>query len=325
MRLLKEFFSQLASPASYEKQIGFFIPTGAVHTLGTQNYVKLISENHAFIQSMVAIPIGDFQHATLDIPFLMDANTDIDKTTLVEVIGDQPWCLNIGRTNVPNKIIIATTKDMLDNARKWIDYTLPELYAANIEDQLDVTTLQKMTPRRLDRPVLTAASTAYVANLCTRASYAKVTTTGQVQTSKQTRMRKLQPDDVSFAESEFPPLKKDTNKKNPSNPNTSQPTPKAAAPATTASELPPYDYKAEMDRRAKEIENTLRPQFERLFSQLEQKIDALVQAREDQEKVNVNYSRQLDFLVEAVTKLIQNPINQLHNNTQSLCSGDGRL
>ncbi len=53
MRLLKEFFSQLASPTNYEKQIGFFIPTGAVHTIGTQNYAKLISDNHTFIQSVV--------------------------------------------------------------------------------------------------------------------------------------------------------------------------------------------------------------------------------------------------------------------------------
>jgi len=42
--LLKEFFSQLASPANYKKQIGFFIPTGAAHTLGPQNYAKLISK-----------------------------------------------------------------------------------------------------------------------------------------------------------------------------------------------------------------------------------------------------------------------------------------
>jgi len=49
MRLLKEFFTQLALPASYEKQIEFFIPTSTVHTLGAQNYAKLISENQAFI------------------------------------------------------------------------------------------------------------------------------------------------------------------------------------------------------------------------------------------------------------------------------------
>jgi len=41
-RLLKDFYSQLASLASYEKQVGIFIPTGAVHLLGATNFANLI-------------------------------------------------------------------------------------------------------------------------------------------------------------------------------------------------------------------------------------------------------------------------------------------
>jgi len=88
-KLLKEFYTQLGSPTHYEKQIGVFVPTGAVHSLGSANYAKLLSDNNAFLQSIITIPIGNFVHETLDIPFCTEANTDIDQTTLLDVLMEQ--------------------------------------------------------------------------------------------------------------------------------------------------------------------------------------------------------------------------------------------
>jgi len=82
--------------------------------------------------------------------------------------------------------------------------------------------------------------------------------------------------------------------------------------------------KAELERHTKEIENNLKPQIECLFKQLDQKIDALVQAKEDQDQVNINVSNQLDFLVDTMKKLLNNSANQTPPTTQSLCSGGGR-
>jgi len=96
--LLHEFFLQMALPASYKKQIGLFIPTGAVHILGMANYVKLICDNNAFLQSVMSILVSNFQHVTLEIPFLTDKNMDIAQTTLLDTIKDQPWCLNVEHT-----------------------------------------------------------------------------------------------------------------------------------------------------------------------------------------------------------------------------------
>jgi len=323
-RLLKEFFSQLASPTNYEKQIGFFIPTGAAQTLGTQNYAKLISENHAFTTSVITIPVGDFQHATLDIPFSVDQNTDIDQVTLQDVLNDQPWCLHAEKTTIPNKVIITTTKEHLETARRWIDQTLVNLYEDHIEPTLDVTTLKrKMFPRRLDIPLQTAASMAYTKNLCDRATYAKVTTTDQTNTTKPTPQRKPQRVDVSFTESDFPPLQPAPSI-NSNATITTVSEQKNEAPTTATPTTQPYDYKAELDRLSKEIENTLRPQFERLFSQLDQKIDALVRSKEEHELVNVNVSKQLDFLVENVKKLLSHPVYQTYQTTQPPRSGGGR-
>ncbi len=69
------------SPTNYEKQIGFFIPTGAVHSIGAQNYAKLISNNDAFAKSVVTIPLGDFQYETLDILFLWTKIRTLTKPT----------------------------------------------------------------------------------------------------------------------------------------------------------------------------------------------------------------------------------------------------
>jgi len=91
-KLLKEFYSQLASPEIYEKQIRVFIPTGAVHLLETEKYVNIICENNAFLDDVTTIPVGDFQHPTLDIPFLMDSSTETStkqhcKTSLLSNLG----------------------------------------------------------------------------------------------------------------------------------------------------------------------------------------------------------------------------------------------
>jgi len=324
-RLLKEFFSQLASPASYEKQIGFFIPTGAAHTLGQQNYAKLISENHAFVNSVVMIPVSDLQHATLDIPFSLDKNTDIDQITLQDIINDQPWCLSAEKTMIQNKIMITTTKDTLEQARRWIDHTLVNLYEDHIEPTLNVTTLKlKMFPRRLDIPIQTAASKAYAKNLCNRATYAKVTTTANTPTNQTKPKPNTRRVDVSFTESDFPALQEThttaistTQAANATNTTATA----ASAPQPTD---PPYDYKVELERRAKEIEENLKPQLECLFQQLDQKIDALAQAKLDQDQVNVNVSRQLDFLVDAVKKLLKDSANQSIPTTQSPRSSGGR-
>jgi len=109
VHLLKEYFSQLASPESYEKQIGVFVLTGAVHLLGAVNYAKLLCcDYNAFLQNVVTIPIGDLQHMTLNIPFSLHNDTDIDKTTLDDLICDQPWCYSIEHTNTPTKILLVT-------------------------------------------------------------------------------------------------------------------------------------------------------------------------------------------------------------------------
>jgi len=159
---------------------------------------------------------------------------------------------------------------------------------------------------------------------CNCTSYAKATTLKATQQITLTHLQKPCIFDVSFIELEFPPLKKDTNTKTSNNTTNSTSNLTTAASSILESVTPPYNYKAKLDHLLKEIETTLHPQFECLFAQLEQKINSLVQSREEQEKVNINVLKQLNFLVENVTKLLKHLVYQLYNNSQSPCSGDGQ-
>jgi len=126
--------------------IGTFVPTRAVHLLGPDSYTNLICDHNCFLQSVATIPVGDFQHDTLDIPFSCDSSNDIEQTTINDLILEQPWCLNVERTTTPNKVLIVTTKGQLTEAREWIDNSLPALYTQHVDDKIDVTTLKHLTP-----------------------------------------------------------------------------------------------------------------------------------------------------------------------------------
>ncbi len=321
-KLLQEFFSQLASPTYYEKQIGVFVPTGAVHLLGAENYIKLIRDNNAFIHSVLSIPLGDFQHETLDIPFSLDSSTDIDQTTLLDVIAAQEWCLSIEKTTTANKVLITTTKSHLETARQWIDHTLPSIYDEHIADKIDVTTLRHLTPRRLDKPVLTAASSSYADKLKARTSNISSVTTTTKQYAKPPRPKTTPKVDINFDEKEFPLLASSASTA-ATPPTTSATGTASAAIPTTSASTKPYDYKAEMDRILAIIENNLKQQFATMFSQMEQRIEQLEhrlakleqrieqqttqQAANyaEQQQVNEQNTQQLSWVVENMQKFFK--------------------
>jgi len=91
--------------------------------------------------------LGDFQHPTLDIPFSMDSATDIKQMTLQDLIAEQTWCLGVECTNLPNKVMITTTKTQITQAREWLDKQLPLIYQQHVADKLDVTLLDRLIPR----------------------------------------------------------------------------------------------------------------------------------------------------------------------------------
>jgi len=265
-KLLKEFFSQLGSPVSYEKFIGVFVPTGAANLLGAPTYEKLICKNNLFIDKVTTIPMGDFQHATLDIPFSLDTSTDIDQTTLQELIEDQSWCLSVDKTTTNNKVMITTTTTSLSTAREWLDKKLPVIYAQNIADKIDVTTLVDLMPRRLDKPILTAASTAYANALKQRTSSTTASTDNPKKYTKPPRMPQKTLVDITFDDKEFPALKlmsPQTQQSQSSSTNATITENSSTLSTATPPVKPVYDYKKELERISNEIETTLKSNLRR--------------------------------------------------------------
>jgi len=189
--LLKEYYSQLVSPVCYEKQISIFVPTRAVHLLGTANYAKLICNNNSFLQNIIMIPIGDMQHTTLNIPFSLNSDNDIDQLTIHNLTCDQPWCYSVERIKIQNKILLVSNKQNLEQARKWVDKMLPATHSQHINNKLDITTLRQMTPRCLDKPILMAASTAYAKTLQQCTTTVNTTAESPKQFTKPLQARKV--------------------------------------------------------------------------------------------------------------------------------------
>jgi len=291
LSLLKEFFAQMGNPMDLETRIGLFVPTGAVHSIGPEAYTNLICDNNTFLTSVTTLPIGDFQHETLDIPFSLDKSTDIDQTTLYELIMEQTWCISVEKTITKNKVLIVTTRGQLLAAQTWFDDTFLTIYEDNISDKIDVTTLQHMLPCRLDKPLLTAASMSYAAKLKLRTS---CTTSSNQRPTQFTRPPRAKPHRpvVAFDAESFPPLKQQS-KHPPKQPQNSpaESRPPAEAEQTTTT----YDYKADLQRITTELESTLQTKFEKALAALDEKFEKRMKAIEQQ------FARQFKQLKPLVT------------------------
>jgi len=280
-RLLKEFFSQIANLMEMEKKIGMFVPTGAVHLIRPEAYTNLLCANNEFLQSITTVPMGDFQHETLNTPFSTDKDMDIHQTNLFKLITEQSWCINVERSFTPNKVIFVTTKGQLQAARKWADDTFPEIYKQYISDKIDVTTLQQITPRRLDKPMVTEASQTYAEKLKQRMTYSNSSAAKTNQFARPPRVRTPKPS-MTFDEASFPPLNNNTNNTATATTNATSTANSSKSTASTSSnsitsaathETAPYDYRAELQRITEEIETTLKGKIESALTQLDEKFE----------------------------------------------------
>jgi len=204
----------------------------------------------------------------------LDPSTDIEQITLTDVIKEQAWCISLEKTKITNKVLITTTKAQLEKACKGIDNTLPDIYISNIDDKIDATTLQHITTLRLDKPTLTAASTAYADKLKHHTMAIDSKLIKMKCCSKPPRQRKTPTVGMIFDKTAFP-LTTETMTTTSATTTTQTTAPIATTSAMVPSE--PYDYQAKLDRILEEIETTLKKQFKDMFSQMDKKIEQLAQ------------------------------------------------
>jgi len=267
--LLKEFFTQLGNPMEMDTWFGVFLLTGMAQLIGADAYKKLLCDNNEYLEMITTIPVGDFQHETLKIPFSCEQNTNIDTTNLYKTILDQPWCLSVEKMTTPNKILLVMTKGQVTTGREWTDTKLPELYQQHIADKIDVTTLQSLVPGHLDKLHITTAATRYTDKLKQCSSYITPTATTSSQFSHPPKTCHIKPTLLTYAT--VATRNTSTASSQPSVPAGSQPMP---VNSPTPSALP-FDYHAELQRITNKIETKLKAKLEAAIANLQSSVDTL--------------------------------------------------
>jgi len=297
---LKEFFTQLGNPMEMDTQFGVFLLTGMTHLIRADAYKKLLCNNNEYLQTITTIPVGNFQHATLEIPFSCNQNTDIDSTNLYKTILDQPWCLSVEKMTTPNKILLVMTKGQVNTSHKWTDTKLLELYQNHIADKIDVTTLQPLVPRHLDKPHITAAATHYADKLKQQSSYIPPTATTSSQFSHPPKTCHIRPTPLTYAAAA---TRNTSTASSPPSATAGSSSMLVNSPTPSAS---PFDYHAELQQITNKIETTLKAKLEAAIVNLQSSVDAL------EKKIEQKLNQQIESL----------KMNQADKTTQDTHSQD---
>jgi len=274
--------------------------------------VRLLHDNNSFLQTIATVPIGNFQHMTLDIPFSTNTSMDIDAMTLYDTILDQPWCLSLERMTTVNKVLLITTKGQLATAREWVDTHLPAIYTQHILDKLDVTTLQPLIPQCLDKLVITSASQTYADKLKLCTTIVTATLTKQNLLNHPPCHRTVKPADISYAEAT-------SQKSEHSHPtqSTQQPVATQSTQASTAN-TKPFDYKTALKYISHNVKTSLKAKFDTVFANIQKSIETIdqcvdqklqihltaIQASQADKATQDEHTQQLEDMTKTLNSLI---------------------
>jgi len=233
-KLLKEFFTRLASETGSYHRDGMFVPAGAASLLGPQTYEQVLKDNNLFLSNVATIPIN-LEYAAWFAVIDSQASSDTATISLHDHLLRKPWYLRIESAG-RKKCLLVTTRPNLQAARDWIDENLEPMVRQSIPD--GIIPLSEFLPRRLDKPTYTTASQSYADILKKQFSIASATSATTTDITRPPRKRqatKLDYDSDSPTD-QFPPL-------------ATVPSPSYPPTAT----LPQPDYAAELIAIKKEL------------------------------------------------------------------------
>jgi len=171
-KLLTEFLVQLASVTTDQRD-GIFIPKGASYLLGQSSYVKMLKDNNFFLTTVATIPVNLEYQAWFAI---IDPNqtSETKPISLHDHLLRQLWFIRLESVTT-NKCVVVTTHSNLQIARDWIDANLESMIRKSIPSEIDPPAAA--LPRRLDKPIYSAASKTYADILKQQFSCAPTQTT----------------------------------------------------------------------------------------------------------------------------------------------------
>jgi len=185
-KLLGEFFTRMASTTNNDQRDGVFLPKGAVHLIGPSAYEQVLKNNNFFLTTTATIPINLEYRAWFAV---IDATStsETDPVSLHDHLLRKSWFLRVESVD-RHKCLVVTTKPNLPEARAWFDTNLETLIRKSFPTDSDPPIAQ--LPRRLDKPVFSAASLSYADAL--KKQFSLVSTTEHSATDNMRPPRKRQ-------------------------------------------------------------------------------------------------------------------------------------
>jgi len=239
-KLLTEFFIRLASVTNDQRD-GIFIPKGTSYLLGQPTYVQMLQENNFFLTNVATIPVNLEYQAWFAI---IDPNqtSETDPISIHDHLLRKSWFLRL-ESVTKNKCVVVTTQSNLQVARDWIDANLVPMIRKSIPTGIDPP--DSALPRRLDKPVYSAASKTYADILKQQFSRAPTQTASDTNNNRPPRKRQATILDYDSDQSANPPTPADNCNGTSSN---------SPPPSNTTSTAPPVDYAAELLLLKREIQ-----------------------------------------------------------------------
>jgi len=183
-KLLNKFFTRLASETNNDQRDGVFIPKGAAYLLGPQTYEQILRENNFFLTTVATIPVNLAYDAWFAIIDPNQAAETDEPVSLYDHLVRKPWFLRI-ESVAKTKCLLITTKPNLPEARAWIDENLEPMIRKSIP--LGINPPSSLLPRRLDKPMPSAASKSYADILKKQFSLSSTTTKPDATTNRPPR------------------------------------------------------------------------------------------------------------------------------------------
>jgi len=177
-KLLGEFLMHMAADTNNDQCDGVYIPKGTAYLLGMQTYAQILQENNVFLTTLVTIPVNLAYNAWIAV---IDPNqtSETEPISLHDHLIQKPWFPCI-KSVTPNKCLLVTTQNNLQDAHNWIDANLESLICKSIPDRTDPSS--SLLPQCLNKPVYSETSKTY-ANILKKQFPPAVTPTAATTTS----------------------------------------------------------------------------------------------------------------------------------------------
>jgi len=179
-KLLKEFFTRLASETGHSNRDGMFVPTGAASLLGPNTYEQVLKDNNLFLSNVATIPIN-LEYAAWFAVIDPHASSDNATVSLHDHLLRKPWYLRIESVD-RKKCLLVTTRPNLQAAHDWIDANLEPMVCQSIPDGINPPS--EFLPRRLHKPMYTTTSQSYADILKKQFSIASTTSATTTDTTR---------------------------------------------------------------------------------------------------------------------------------------------